>query len=111
MKGNVKKSIVTRIRLAFLGVCLFSAAIVWRITHIQFTEGAKWSALEQERRVVYQPVFATRGMILSDNESIMATSLPFYRVAWDPSVVNEAMFNQKVDSLAGLLAGWLYSAR
>lgn len=106
MKGNVKKSIVTRVRLAFLGVCLFSAAIVWRITHIQFTEGAKWSALEQERRVVYQPVFATRGNIYSDNESIMATSLPFYRVAWDPSVVNDALFNQKVDSLAGLLAGF-----
>ncbi|RFP65850.1 PASTA domain-containing protein [Hymenobacter lapidiphilus] len=106
MKGNVKKSIVTRVRLAFLGVCLFSAAIVWRITHIQFTEGAKWSALEQERRVIYQPVFATRGNIYSDNESIMATSLPFYRVAWDPSVVNDALFNQKVDSLAGLLAGF-----
>ncbi|NVO31251.1 penicillin-binding protein [Hymenobacter lapidiphilus] len=106
MKGNVKKSIVTRVRLAFLGVCLFSAAIVWRITHVQFTEGAKWSALEQERRVIYQPVFATRGNIYSDNESIMATSLPFYRVAWDPSVVNDALFNQKVDSLAGLLAGF-----
>ncbi len=106
MKGNVKKSIVTRIRLAFLGVCLFSAAIVWRIGHIQFQEGARWSALEQERRIVYQPVFATRGNIYSDNESIMATSLPFYRVAWDPSVVNEALFNQKVDSLAGLLANF-----
>ncbi|GAB3226763.1 hypothetical protein GCM10027346_09400 [Hymenobacter seoulensis] len=104
MKGNVKKSIVTRVRLAFLGVCLFSCAIVWRITHVQFTEGAKWSALEQERRIVYQPVFATRGNIYSDNESIMATSLPFYRVAWDPSVVDRALFNQKVDSLALLLS-------
>ncbi|WP_426490902.1 penicillin-binding protein [Hymenobacter sp. 102] len=104
MKGNVKKSIVTRVRLAFLGVCLFSAAIVWRVTHVQFKEGAKWSALEQERRIVYQPVFATRGNIYSDNESIMATSLPFYRVAWDPSVVSEALYQAKADSLALLLS-------
>ncbi|MET4107107.1 penicillin-binding protein [Hymenobacter sp. UYP22] len=104
MKGNVKKSIVTRVRLAFLGVCLFSCAVVWRITHVQFTEGAKWSALEQERRIVYQPVFATRGNIYSDNESIMATSLPFYRVAWDPSVVSDELFNQKDDSLALMLS-------
>ncbi|UYZ64823.1 penicillin-binding protein [Hymenobacter weizhouensis] len=104
MKGNVKKSIVTRVRLAFLGVCLFSCAVVWRIAHIQFKEGAKWSALEQERRIVYQPVFATRGNIFSDNESIMATSLPFYRVAWDPSVVSEALFEQKADSLALMLS-------
>lgn len=104
MKGNVKKSIVTRVRLAFLGVCLFSCAVVWRITHIQFTEGAKWSALEQERRIVYQPVFATRGNIYSDNESIMATSLPFYRVAWDPSVVSDELFDKKDDSLALMLS-------
>ncbi|AHJ96764.1 penicillin-binding protein [Hymenobacter swuensis] len=105
MKGNVKKSIVTRIRLAFLGVCLFSVAIVWKITQVQFNEGARWRALEQERRVVYQPVFATRGNIFaSDGRSIMATSLPFYRVAWDPSVVNDALFSQKKDSLALLLS-------
>jgi len=105
MKGNVKKSIVTRIRLAFLGVCLFSIAIVWKVTQVQFNEGARWRALEQERRVVYQPVFATRGNIFaSDGRSIMATSLPFYRVAWDPSVVNDALFSQKKDSLALLLS-------
>ncbi|WP_303310893.1 penicillin-binding protein [Hymenobacter sp. BT730] len=104
MKGNVKKSIVTRVRLAFLGVCLFSAAVVWKVARIQFNEGEKWRALEQERRIVYQPVFATRGNIYSDNESIMATSLPFYRVAWDPSVVNEQTFRGGVDSLALLLS-------
>ncbi|WP_022823800.1 penicillin-binding transpeptidase domain-containing protein [Hymenobacter norwichensis] len=105
MKGSVKKSIVTRVRLAFLGVCLFSAAIVWKISNIQFKEGEKWRALEQERRVVYQPVFATRGSIVADDgKSIMATSLPFFRVAWDPSVVDKALFTSKVDSLAGLLS-------
>ncbi|HEX8425670.1 penicillin-binding protein [Hymenobacter sp.] len=101
MKGSVKKSIVTRVRLAFLGVCLFSAAIVWKVANIQFKEGEKWRALEQERRVVYQPVFATRGSIVADDgKSIMATSLPFFRVAWDPSVVDNQLFKQGVDSLA-----------
>ena len=105
MKGNVKKSIVTRVRLAFLGVVLFSGAIVWKVSRIQFREGEKWRALEQERRVVYQPVFATRGTILAgDGKSIMATSLPFYRVAWDPSVVDNELFRQHADSLALLLS-------
>ena len=100
MKGSVKKSIVTRVRLAFLGVAVFSGAIFWKATKIQFQEGAKWRALEQERRISYQSVPATRGNIFSDNESIMATSLPFYRVAWDPAVVEESVFNAGVDSLA-----------
>ncbi|MGI4761117.1 MAG: penicillin-binding protein [Janthinobacterium lividum] len=104
MKGSVKKSIVTRVRLAFLGVTLFSGAVAWKISHIQYQEGAKWRALEQERRISYQPVPATRGNIYSDNESIMATSLPFYRVAWDPAVVNDQVFKDNVDSLAWHLA-------
>ena len=100
MKGNVKKSIVTRVRLAFLGVAVFSCAIFWKATKIQYQEGNKWRALEQERRISYHPVPATRGNIYSDNESIMATSLPFYRVAWDPGVVEDAVFKAGVDSLA-----------
>ncbi len=104
MKGSVKKSIVTRVRLAFLGVALFSGAVAWKISHIQYQEGAKWRALEQERRISYQAVPATRGNIYSDNESIMATSLPFYRVAWDPGVVDDALFASSVDSLAWHLA-------
>ena len=106
MKGSVKKSIVTRVRLAFLGVAIFSGAIAWKISHIQYQEGAKWRALEQERRISYQAVPATRGNIFSDDgKSIMATSLPFYRVAWDPGVVEDALFNKKnVDSLAWHLA-------
>ena len=104
MKGSVKKSIVTRVRLAFLGVAVFSGAIFWKATKIQFQEGAKWRALEQERRISYQTVPATRGNIYSDNESIMATSLPFYRVAWDPGVVENDKFKAGVDSLAWHLA-------
>ncbi|WP_210520864.1 penicillin-binding protein [Hymenobacter terricola] len=100
MKGSVKKSIVTRVRLAFLGVAVFSGAIFWKATKIQFQEGNKWRALEQERRISYQSVPATRGNIYSDNESIMATSLPFYRVAWDPGVVEDGAFKTGVDSLA-----------
>ncbi len=105
MKGSVKKSIVTRVRLAFLGVAVFSGAIAWKISHIQYQEGAKWRALEQERRISYQSVPATRGNIFAnDGKSIMATSLPFYRVAWDPGVVEDAMFSKGLDSLAWHLA-------
>ena len=105
MKGNVKKSIVTRVRLAFLGVAVFSGAIFWKATKIQFQEGAKWRALETERRISYLPVPATRGTIYAgDGKSIMATSLPFYRVAWDPGVVDDAVFRAGVDSLAWHLA-------
>ncbi|MDX5420760.1 MAG: transpeptidase family protein [Hymenobacteraceae bacterium] len=101
---NIKKSILIRVRVAFLVICLFACAIVYKIVHIQFLDGAKWKKISKERRIHYQPVYATRGNIFSDNESIMATSLPFYRVAFDPTVAKAELFNSGVDSLAMLLS-------
>ncbi|MDB5261394.1 MAG: cell division protein [Adhaeribacter sp.] len=104
MAKNIKKSIVTRVRVAFIAICLFAAAIVGKVVHIQFIEGQKWAQLQKESRMIYLPVYATRGNVLSDNESIMATSLPFYRVAFDPTICDAKNFDKGIDSLALLLS-------
>jgi cell division protein FtsI (penicillin-binding protein 3) len=101
---NIKKDILIRVRLAFLFVCLFACAIVYKVVQIQFLEGAKWKQISKERRIRYQPVFATRGNIYSDNGSILATSLPFYRVAFDPTIAETKAFNAGIDSLSMLLS-------
>src|SRR5688572_2947701 len=101
---NIKKSILTRVRVAFLAIALFAFAIIYKVARIQFADGNKWKQIERERRFVYQPVYATRGNIFSDNESILATSLPFYRVAFDPTTCDDKIFNEKIDSLAMLLS-------
>ncbi len=101
---NIKKSILVRVRVAFLAICLFASAIMYKIVQIQFMDGQKWKSISKERRIYYKPVAATRGNIFSDNGSILATSLPFYRVALDPTVAKAEVFNSGVDSLAVLLA-------
>lgn len=103
---NIKKSILVRVRVAFLLVCLFACAIVYKIVQIQFMDGQKWKSISKERRIYYKPVAATRGNIFSDNGSILATSLPFYRVALDPTVSKAEVFNSGIDSLALLLSGF-----
>lgn len=101
---NIKKSIILRVRLVFLCVCMLAGLIVYRIVKIQMLDGAKWKEISKERRIRYQPVAATRGNIYSDNESILATSLPFYRVAFDPTIAQADAFNGGIDSLAMLLS-------
>ncbi|MBX0334539.1 transpeptidase family protein [Pontibacter sp. HSC-14F20] len=101
---NIKKSIVLRVRIVFLLVCLFACAIVYKIVQIQVLDGTKWKQISKERRIRYQPVPATRGNIYSDNESILATSLPFYRVAFDPAIAQAETFNTGIDSLAMMLS-------
>ncbi len=101
---NIKKSILIRSRIAFLLVFLFAIAILWKATHIQVVQGEKWEAVSNNIALNHRTVKATRGNIYSDNGSLLATSLPFYKVAFDPTIAKTVLFNQKIDSLAYLLS-------
>ncbi|GGZ36142.1 penicillin-binding protein [Echinicola pacifica] len=97
---NIKKSILLRVRLAFLAVVLFAGAILYRIAHVQFVDGDKWRQKAEDINLQYRKVSATRGNIYSDDGSLLATSLPFYRVALDPGIVDEDEYRAGIDSLA-----------
>ncbi len=97
---NIKKSILLRVRVAFLFAVLFAIAIVVKTAHIQFAEGEKWEAMGERISFDYKRVKATRGNIYSDNGSLLATSLPFYKVAFDATLPNDDIFYKGVDSLS-----------
>lgn len=87
-------------RLAFLPMLLFGIAIVYKIGTIQYVEGEKWRSLAAEIGLEYRSVPATRGNIISDNGSLLATSIPFYKLALDPSRATKQMMDEGLDSLA-----------
>jgi cell division protein FtsI (penicillin-binding protein 3) len=97
---NIKTSILLRVRVSFLFAVLFAIAIIAKIGHIQFVEGEKWAQMGERISFDYRQVKATRGNIYSDNGSLLATSLPFYRVAFDATIPAERIFRKGVDSLA-----------
>lgn len=85
-------------------IFLFAVAIVVKIADIQFVEGKKWAQIAEDIGLQYKKVKATRGNIYSDNGSLMATSLPFYKIAMDPSIPSDKIFKYGLDSLAYLLS-------
>lgn len=97
---NIKKSILLRVRVAFLFVMLFAVAVVVKIGHLQFVEGEKWAKMGERISFDYKRVKATRGNIYSDNGSLLATSLPFYKIAFDATLPKDEIFKKGVDSLA-----------
>jgi cell division protein FtsI (penicillin-binding protein 3) len=97
---NIKKSILLRVRIGFLMVLLFAMAVVAKIGHIQIVEGKKWADLGEDISFEYKRVKATRGNIYSDNGSLLATSLPFYKIAFDATIPKDDVFKKGVDSLA-----------
>lgn len=97
---NIKKSILLRVRLSFLVVTMIACAIFYKINKIQIVEGDKWRKMSDEINLQYRPVKATRGNIYSADGSLLATSLPFYRVVLDPSIANEEQMKAGLDSLS-----------
>ena len=101
---NIKKSILIRVRVAFLFVMAFAIAVVVKTGHIQTVEGKKWAEMGEKISFDYKTVKATRGNIYSDNGSLLATSLPFYKVAFDATLPKEEVFKEGLDSLSYLLS-------
>jgi cell division protein FtsI (penicillin-binding protein 3) len=103
---NIKKSILLRVRVAFIAVMLFAIAVVVKISHIQVAEGKKWADMGERISFDYKRVKATRGNIYSDNGSLLATSLPFYKIAFDATLPKDEIFKKGVDSLAWHMAAF-----
>jgi cell division protein FtsI (penicillin-binding protein 3) len=101
---NIKKSILLRVRVAFLFVLLFSVAIVYRIAHIQIGQGEYWKQKAREKQLDFRVVKATRGNIYSDNGSLLATSVPYYKVAIDPTACRKEIYDQGISNLCIKLA-------
>ncbi len=101
---NIKKSILIRVRIAFLCVVVFALCVGAKIGHIQFIEGDEWRKMSEDINFDYKKVKATRGNIYSDNGSLLATSLPFYKVAIDPTLAKDEIFKKGIDSLAMMLS-------
>lgn len=101
---NIKRSILIRVRIAFLFVLLFGIAVIVKISHIQFVEGEEWTKISEQITFDYKKIKATRGNIYSDNGSLLATDLPFYKVAFDPRLAKDKVFKSGLDTLSLLLA-------
>ena len=101
---NIKRSIVLRVRIAFILVALFAGAIFYRIVHLQFMEGEKWQTKSETLNFQYRQVSATRGNIYAADGRLLATSLPFYRVVIDPMMAKEDVFSKGIDSLSYFLS-------
>ncbi|MCE2995960.1 MAG: penicillin-binding protein [Cyclobacteriaceae bacterium] len=101
---NIKQSILVRVRIAFLCVVAFAICVAAKIGHIQVVEGPQWEKMSEKINFDYRKIKATRGNIYSDNGSLLATSLPFYKVAIDPRLAKDEIFKKGVDSLAMLLS-------
>jgi cell division protein FtsI (penicillin-binding protein 3) len=92
--------------VVFILIALGSVAIPYRIAKLQLKEGDKWRAKAEITNFQYREIPATRGNIYAENGSLLATSLPFYKVAMDPTVIKPELYEKGIDSLALMLSSF-----
>jgi cell division protein FtsI (penicillin-binding protein 3) len=103
---SIKRSILARVRVAFLLIVALAALIVVKILYIQVVDGEKWAKRAELNGLKYREIKAHRGNILADDGTLMVTSLPLYRLAIDPKLAEEAYFKTHLDTLTKLLASY-----
>lgn len=102
---NLKAEIFIRAHLAFWLLALSSLAIIYRVFYIQQIDGDYWRKRGNEKQLTLKEIPATRGNIYAeDGQSLLATSLPSYRLIFDPLAADKELFYEKIDSLALLLS-------
>lgn len=104
---SMKGDIVRRIIVIYFFVVLFSAYIMGRAFWVQTVERDKWTKMalpaSQPRPVELEP---NRGDICAADGRILASSIPYYELRFDASVVDKEMFRESVDSLALCLSSF-----
>ncbi|GAB4419639.1 MAG: penicillin-binding protein [Bacteroidia bacterium] len=79
----------------FIGIGII---ILLRIAALQLDKD-KWVQKEIDEQVFFKRMVADRGNILSEDGNILATSLPFYRLAMDPTRIDTTTYLNFRDSL------------
>lgn len=104
MAVNFKDEVLIRI-FAILAVIIVpvAALLMYRTVDIAVLRQAEFQELGQERfRIV--TVQAERGNIYSHNDNLLATSVPYFSLHFDPYVASPKDYYDNIDSLALLLS-------
>lgn len=80
---DIKKDILWRVYLIFLGILVFSVAIVAKTVYIQQAEGEYWRKMSDSLHLEYRDLDAERGTIYSEDGSMLSTSIPYFDVRID----------------------------
>ena len=106
---DIKKDILWRVYLCFLGMILLGAVVLGRAFYIQRIEGNYWKDLGKNLHLKYLPIDAERGTIYSEDGNMLSTSVPIFDVFVDFGAEglrekNGKRFKDNIDSLSISLA-------
>jgi cell division protein FtsI (penicillin-binding protein 3) len=109
-KLEVKRDILWRVYLCFIGIGLLCFFVLCKAFYIQRFQGNYWRKLSDSVHQKYVELDADRGTIFSDDGSVLSTSVPYFDIYIDFGAdglreKDGKKFKENVDSLSLCLAG------
>ena len=95
-----KKGILNKLYFVFVFITLFLAAIIFKLTNIQFTHGEKYRKLSEQLTLRNDTIFANRGNVYSADGSLLATSMSQYEIRMDAVTVASDVFEKNIRGLS-----------
>ena len=99
---EIKKDILLRVYLVYLGILLFGLLIIARVVMIQQFEKKEYSEMALKQEIRLDELEAIRGNICADDGTLLAVSVPIFEVRMDvvTDSITDLIFKKNVDSLA-----------
>ncbi|WP_217601862.1 penicillin-binding protein [Chitinophaga sp. GbtcB8] len=106
---EIKKDILWRVYLCFIGMVLFGVVILAKVFMLQNVEGNYWRSMADSLHTSYVSLDAERGTIYSEEGRMLSTSIPYFDLRIDFAAdglrdKNGQVFKENVDSLSGYLS-------
>jgi len=92
--SNVRKDILWRTLLVLGASILFGAMLIFSSAKIQFKEKEFWLNKADSLTLQYREIEAQRGNVYAANGELLASSLPFYKLHFDASVMHQDSFKK-----------------
>ena len=108
---DIRKDILWRVYLSFLGIVLLGIFVVGKAFYIQRIEGDYWRSMSDSLHQRIVPLDADRGTIYSEDGQMLSTSLPTFDIYIDFAAdglreKNGKRFKKYVDSFAISMANY-----
>ena len=93
-------------RMYFVAGCLFlfACAVLFKLVSIQVVDGDKYRELAEERTSRMFTIAPNRGDLISEDGSLLATSVSRYTIRFDAVTVSDANFKEHLKSLSQALS-------
>ncbi len=104
MNRDPKTNSLLRTALVYFAALAVGVIIIVKAVLVQTKEGDELRKLADQVETRFDTLQASRGDILSDDGSLLATDVPIFEVGIDPQVIDDSLFNADIDLLSQQLA-------